>query len=134
MPRAGTCMRPLPAHPPANPSLLLHQSCSGGRNHAPLLAPAGCHTRRPSCCSVAAAAPPHAAQQRRRYVAAAAAGAQAQAAADADYDGSDPPGVGSLLEFERGQDYLVGRAIKQLAQGWQVEASRYEPGPGRGAT
>ncbi|KAL4445906.1 hypothetical protein ABPG77_009105 [Micractinium sp. CCAP 211/92] len=69
-----------------------------------------------------AAAAGHAAQHRRRF-GAAAAGAHAQAASDVDYDGSDLVGVGSLLEFERGQEYLVGRAIKQLAQGWQVEAA-----------
>lgn len=39
------------------------------------------------------------------------------------YDGSDAPGLGSLLEFQRGQEYMVGRAIKQLAQGWQVESA-----------
>lgn len=34
--------------------------------------------------------------------------------------------VGSILEFERGREYHIGRAIKPLAgaQGWQVEAAR----------
>lgn len=32
--------------------------------------------------------------------------------------------AGSLLEFERGKEYLLGRAVKQTAQGWQVEAAR----------
>ncbi|KAL4425691.1 hypothetical protein ABPG75_009707 [Micractinium tetrahymenae] len=70
---------------------------------------------------LSSAAAPHASQQQQRRRYAGAAAAPAQTAVDVEYDGSDPVGVGSLLEFERGQGYLVGRAIKQLAQGWQVE-------------
>ena len=61
---------------------------------------------------------------RRRLVTAAAAEDAAEHECSVHYDGSDAVGVGSLFEFERGQQYYVGRAIKTLAQGWQVEAER----------
>jgi hypothetical protein len=33
-------------------------------------------------------------------------------------------GVGSLVEFERGKQYLLARVMKKTAQGWQVEVPR----------
>lgn len=57
----------------------------------------------------------------QRGIATAALAAVAASGSDA---GEGPLGVGSLLEFERDKSYLLGRAIKQLAQGWQVEVPR----------
>lgn len=39
------------------------------------------------------------------------------AAAEAD----EAVGLGSIVEFERNQAYLVGLTVKQRAQGWEVE-------------
>lgn len=58
---------------------------------------------------------------------AAAAAAQPAAAA-----AEEPLGVGSLLEFERNKAYQLGRAIKQTAQGWQVEVPRCAGGAALG--
>ena len=58
-----------------------------------------------------------------RRGAATAAVAASSSADYSGYSGEDPVGVGSLLEFERQQRYLLGRAIKPTGQGWQVETA-----------
>lgn len=58
-------------------------------------------------------------QQQQRSVSTAAAAAAHTAA-----DQEEPVALGCLLEFERGGGYQLARAVKPLAQGWQVETLR----------
>jgi hypothetical protein len=67
--------------------------------------------------------PQHPQQRQHRQLSRQYATAAAQLAAE---DAEEEVAVGSIIEFERGREYHIGRAIKPLAgaQGWQVEAAR----------
>ncbi len=58
--------------------------------------------------------------QQRQY----ATGAAAQLATQEEEE-EGVVAAGSLLEFDRGKEYLLGRAVKQTPQGWQVETARW---------
>lgn len=67
------------------------------------------------CC--ASCRPAHHMLQRHYAV-----GPAAQLAANDSSE--EEAGVGSLVEFERGKQYLLARVMKKTAQGWQVEVPR----------